>query len=139
MMRGALAGLRVRDAMTPDTTLAPGWFTVDEFMRSYVPLQRATAFPLKTFDGALDGLVTLAQLSKVGAEERQSRRVRDVGVGLDAVAKASPGESVTSVLDRFLPSDEDQMLVIDGGQLVGTLSPADITRALGGRKVRASS
>jgi Zn-dependent protease/CBS domain-containing protein len=139
MMRGALAGLRVRDAMTPDTTLAPGWFTVDEFMRSYVPLQRATAFPLKTFDGALDGLVTLAQLSKVGAEERQSRRVRDVGVGLDAVAKASPGESVTSVLDRFSPSDEDQMLVIDGGQLVGTLSPADITRALGGRKVRASS
>jgi predicted transcriptional regulator len=55
------------------------------------------------------------------------------------VAKASPGESVTSVLDRFSPSDEDQMLVIDGGQLVGTLSPADITRALGGRKARASS
>jgi Zn-dependent protease/CBS domain-containing protein len=139
MMRGALAGLRVRDAMTPDTTLAPGWFTVDEFMRSYVPLQRATAFPLKTFDGALDGLVTVGQLSRVGPEERQSRLVRDVGIGLDAVAKASPGESVTSVLDRFSPSDEDQMLVIDGGQLVGTLSPADINRALGGRKSRASS
>jgi Zn-dependent protease/CBS domain-containing protein len=139
MMRGALAGLRVRDAMTPDTTLAPGWLTVDEFMRSYVPLQRATAFPLGTFDGALDGLVTLAQLSRVGPEERRSRRVRDIGIGLDAVAKASPGESVTSVLDRFSPSDADQMLVIDGGQLVGTLSPADITRALGGRKARASS
>jgi len=139
MMRGALAGLRVRDAMTPDATLAPGWITVDEFMSSYVPLQRATAFPLKTFDGALDGLVTLAQLSGVAPEERQSRRVRDVGVGLDAVAMASPGESVTSVLDRFSPAAEDQMLVIDGGQLVGTLSTADITRALGGRKARPSS
>jgi len=139
MMRGALAGLRVRDAMTPDATLAPGWITVDEFMSSYVPLQRATAFPLKTFDGALDGLVTLAQLSGVAPEERQSRRVRDVGVGLDAVAMASPGESVTSVLDRFSPAAEDQMLVIDGGQLVGTLSTADITRALGGRDARPSS
>jgi len=139
MMRGALAGLRVRDAMTPDTTLAPGWITVGEFMRSYVPVQSATAFPLKTLDGALDGLVTLAQLSRVAPEERQSRRVRDVGVGLDAVAMASPAESVTSVLDRFSASEEDQMLVIDGGQLVGTLSTADITRALGGRKARASS
>ena len=136
MIRGALAGLRVGEAMTPDATLAPGWITVDEFMRSYVPLQRATAFPLKTFDGALDGLVTLAQLARVAPEERQSRRVRDVGIGLDAVAKASPGEVVTSVLDRFSRSDDGQMLVIDGGQLVGTLSPADITRALAGRRRR---
>jgi len=130
MMRGALAGLRVGDAMTPDATLAPGWITVDEFMRSYLPGQRATAFPLKTFDGALDGLVTLAQLTQVTQEERQSRRVRDDGIGLDEVAKASPGEPVTAVLDRFSPSNDGQMLVIDGGQLVGRLSPADITSAL---------
>ena len=139
MMRGALAGLRVRDAMTPDATAAPGWITVDEFMRSYLPGRGATAFPLKTFDGALDGLVTLAQLSQVAPNERQSRRVRDVGIGIDEVAKASPGEPVTAVLDRFSPSDEGQMLVIDGGQLVGTLSPADITRALTGRRRPASS
>ena len=139
MMRGALAGLRVRDAMTPDASVAPGWITVDEFMRSYLPGQRATAFPLKTFDGALDGLVTLGQLAQVSPDERLSRRVRDVGIGMDEVAKASPGEPVTSVLDRFSPSDEGQMLVIDGGQLVGTLSPADITRALAGRRRPASS
>ena len=136
MMRGSLAGLRVGDAMTPDATLAPGWITVDEFMRTYVPVQRATTFPLKTFDGALDGLVTLAQLTQVAPEERLSRRVRDVGTGIDEVAKASPGEPVTSVLDRFSTSDESQMLVIDSGQLVGTLSPADITRALEGRRRR---
>lgn len=135
MMRRALTGLRVGDAMTPDATLVPGWITVDEFMRSYVlPGQRATAFPLKTFDGALDGLVTLAQLTHLTPEERQSRRVRDVGVGMDQVAKASPAEPVTSVLDRFSTSDEGQMLVIDGGKLVGRLSPADITRVLSGRR-----
>ena len=135
MMRRALTGLRVGDAMTPDATLVPGWITVDEFMRSYIlPGQRATAFPLKTLDGALDGLVTLAQLTHVTPEERQSRRVRDVGVGMDQVAKASPAEPVTSVLDRFSTSDEGQMLVIDGGKLVGRLSPADITRVLSGRR-----
>jgi Zn-dependent protease len=139
LMRGALAGLRVRDAMTPETTVAPGWITVAEFMRSYLPGQRATAFPLKTFDGALDGLVTLGQLTQVAPDERQARRVRDVGVGIDQVAKASPGEAVTSVLDRFSPSEDGQLLVIDRGQLVGTLSPADITRALSGWRRRPAS
>jgi CBS domain-containing protein len=135
LMRGALAGLRVGDVMTPDPTVAPGWITVDEFMRSYLPGQRAIAFPLKTFDGDLDGLVTLHRLAQVAPEERRSRRVRDCGTGMAEVAKASPNEQVIAVLDRFQPSDEGQMLVLDGGKLVGTLSPTDVTRALKLRRV----
>jgi Zn-dependent protease len=137
MMRGALGGLRVGDVMSRDPTVAPGWITVDEFMRSYAPLQTAGAFPLKTFDGALDGLVTLARLAKVPQEERHVRRVREFGVAMDQLAQASPGEPVMVVLDRFAKSD-GQMLVIDGGKLVGTLSTSDLTRALG-RAVRVSS
>ena len=69
------------------------------------------------------------------AEERHTRRVRDFGTGMDEVAKASPGEPVVAVLDRFSPSDDGQVLVIDGGgNLVGMLSPSDITRALGGAR-----
>jgi CBS domain-containing protein len=49
---------------------------------------------------------------------------------MDEVAKAAPGEPVTAVLDRLSPSNEGQMLVIDGGRLVGMLSPGDIARAL---------
>ena len=135
LMRGALAGLRVGDVMTPDPTVAPGWITVDEFMRSYLPGQRAIAFPLKTFDGDLDGLVTLHRLAQVAPEERSSRRVRDFGTGMAEVAKASPNEQVIAVLDRFPQSDEGQMLVLDGGKLVGTLSPTDVTRALRSRRV----
>ncbi len=123
--------------MSRDPTVAPGWITVDEFMRSYAPLQTAGAFPLKTFDGALDGLVTLARLAKVPQEERHVRRVREFGVAMDQLAQASPGEPVMVVLDRFAKSD-GQMLVIDGGKLVGTLSTSDLTRALG-RAVRVSS
>ena len=130
LMRGALSGLRVGDVMSRDPTTAPGWITVDEFMRSYVPMQHATAYPIKDFDGALDGLVTLARLAQVPPEERHLKRVRDVGTGMNEVAKASPGEPVTAVLDRFSPADDGQMLVMDGGELVGLLSPGDITRAL---------
>jgi Zn-dependent protease len=132
MMRGALGGLRVGDVMSRDPSVAPGWITVDEFMRSYAPGHQAGVYPLKTFDGELDGLVTLARLAQVPQEDRHVRRVRDFGTGMDQVAQASPGEPLTAVLDRFAASDDGQMLVIDGGTLVGTLSTTDITRALGG-------
>jgi Zn-dependent protease len=130
LLRSALSGLRVGDVMSRDPAIAPGWITVDEFMRSYLPGQNATAYPIKSFDGALDGLVTLARLAQVPQDERHLRRVRDVGTGMDEVAKAAPGEPVTEVLDRLSPSNEGQMLVIDGGRLVGMLSPGDIARAL---------
>ena len=131
MMRGALDGLRVGDVMSRDPTVAPGWITVDEFMRSYAPGTHASVYLLKTFDGAFDGLVTQARLAQVPQAERHVRRVRDFGTAMDHVAQASPGEPLTSVLDRFASSDGDQMLVMDGGKLVGTLSATDITRALG--------
>ena len=131
LMRGALRGVRVGDVMSRDPIVAPGWITVDEFMRTYVPAQHAGVYPLKTFDGALDGLVTLSRLAQVPPDERRVRRVRDFGRGIDEVAKASPGELLTAVLDRLSAADDGQILVVDGGKLVGMLSPADITRALG--------
>ena len=131
MMRGALGGLRVGDVMSRDPTVAPGWITVDEFMRSYAPARQAEVYPIRTFDGALDGLVTVATLSQVPADERRVRRVRDFGTAMDQVAQASPREQLTAVLDRFSGLEDGQMLVMDDGKLVGMLSPADITRALG--------
>jgi CBS domain-containing protein len=139
LLRGALSGLRVGDVMSRDPTTAPGWITVDEFTRSYVPMHRAIAYPIKTFDGELDGLVTLARLAQVPPEERHVKRVRDVGTGMNEVPKASPGEPVTAVLDRFSPADGGQMLVMDGGELVGLLSPGDITRALKAARADAKS
>jgi Zn-dependent protease len=130
LLRGALSGLHVGDVMSRDPATAPGWITVDEFMRSYPQGPNVTAYPIKNFEGAVDGLVTVARLARVPQEERHLRRVRDVGTGIDQVAKAAPGEPVTAVLDRFTPSNEGQMLVIDGGELVGLLSPGDIQRAL---------
>jgi Zn-dependent protease len=131
LMFEALEGLRVGDLMSRDPMVAPGWITVEEFLRSYVlPGRQSIAYPLKTFDGALDGLVTLTRLAHVPLDARHFTRVRDVGTGMDQVAQASSGEPVTAVLDRVGRSEEGQVLVIDGGRLVGLLSPTDITRAL---------
>jgi Zn-dependent protease len=135
LAQGALAGLRVSDVMSRDPMVAPGWITVEEFMRTYLPIQRAAAYPLKTFDGALDGLVTLTRLAEVPHEHRRSTRVRDVGVGLDVIPTATPGEPVAAILNRFA-SGEGHVLVLDAGRLVGLVTPADITRVLGEAAMR---
>jgi CBS-domain-containing membrane protein len=129
LMHGALAGLRVSDVMSRDPMVAPGWITVDEFMRTYLPMQRASAYPLKTFEGDADGMVTLTRLAEVPEERRRATRVRDVGVRLDEVPQAAPGEPVAAVLGRFASGDGN-VLVLDGGKIVGLLTPADITRVL---------
>ena len=137
LLLGALSGLRVADVMSRDPVVAPGWITVDEFMRSYLPTQRAAAYPTRTFDGVLDGLVTLTRLVEVPPEQRPATRVRDVGVGLDQLAQAAPGESVSAVIPRFARSTDGQVLVVDGGRLVGVISPSDITRVLAAAGARA--
>jgi Zn-dependent protease len=131
LLLGALSGMRVADVMSRDPVVAPGWITVDEFMKTYIPTQRAAvAYPLRSFDGVLDGMVTLTRLAEVPPEQRHATRVRDVGVGLDQVARAAPSEPVSAVVGRFARSADGQVLVVDGGRLVGLLSPTDITRAL---------
>jgi Zn-dependent protease len=76
--------------------------------------------------GALTGLLVRDVMSR----DLTATRVRAQGTGLDEVAKAAPGEQVTEVLDRFSAAADGQILVIDQGELVGLLSPSDITRAL---------
>ncbi len=136
LMRGALAGVRVGDVMTRDPAVVPGWITVEEFLRTYLTAGGLVAFPIRTFDGALDGLATLGRLVRVPEHERQATRVRDVSMPIESVAKAAPGEPVTSVLERFSAADDGQVLVIDGGRLVGMLSPTDVTRALATSRAR---
>jgi len=80
--------------------------------------------------GALSGLL----VEDVMSRDLTTARVRDVGTGLDEVARAAPGEPVTEVLDRLSGAAGGQILVIDGGELVGLLSPSDIARALRGNQ-----
>lgn len=131
LMHGALAGLLVSDVMKRDPVVAPGWITIEEFMRTYLPIERAAAYPLKTFDGALDGMVTLTRLAEVPPEARRTTRVRDVGICLNETQTAGPGEPAAAILNRFTSGD-GLLLVMERGLLVGVVTPADITRVLGG-------
>lgn len=76
-MRQLLSDVLVRDVMTSQPRTAPAWFTVDEFIQRYVLGAPHSAYPIASLDGTIEGLVTLAQLRQVPADERTSTRIGD--------------------------------------------------------------
>jgi Zn-dependent protease len=129
--RAALASIRVRGVMTPDPVVAPGWLTVAAFLEDYAFRYRATAFPVRSMDGALEGLVTLARLDALPASQRDTTTVAAVACPQAEVPTADPKELLVDVLPRLSAGcAEGRALVIDQGRLVGILSSTAIVGTL---------
>ncbi|MET9324428.1 site-2 protease family protein [Streptomyces sp. NPDC003038] len=132
-LRGALAGVSVRQLMSEDPVTVPAGLTIEEFLaRAPFGHYRHTAFPVVAADGAPVGLVTAARIDRVPRDQRHSVTIGEVMCPLDGVAIASPGESVSDVLPRLASAEERRVLVLDpvGGGLVGIVSDSDVNRAL---------
>jgi Zn-dependent protease/CBS domain-containing protein len=129
-LKHVLAGVRVLDVMSRDPQTAPGWFTVDAFVRQYVMGRPHSAYPVSGFDGGIIGLITLAQLRAVPADRRYQTRVGDVAVPMDRVPKATPSDLLLDVIGRLSPLTGGRVLVFENNRLVGMLTRADLTRTL---------
>jgi Zn-dependent protease/CBS domain-containing protein len=129
LTRDALGGLRVAEVMSPRPIVAPGWITAGEFIERYLLGSRHSAYPVEGFDGAIAGLVTLAQLRRVPPAQRDTTRLVDIAISIPDVAIAAPRDSLVSLLDRLTPDAGGRALVFDHGELVGILTPTDVARA----------
>ncbi|MCB5181936.1 site-2 protease family protein [Streptomyces antimicrobicus] len=132
-LRGALAGISVRQIMTPDPVTVPADATVERFLQA-APFghHRHTAFPVVGPDGAPVGLVTVARIDRTPGPRRSSTTVAEVMAPLDEVATARPDEPIGDVLPRLQAAGENRLLVLspDGRALLGIVSHTDINRAV---------
>jgi CBS domain-containing protein len=137
LIRQALSGIKVREVMTPNPTEAPDNISVEDALHSYVLASRHSTFPTHDAGGRLSGLLTLAAVKNVAPEDRATTLIKDVACPLDSVSTADPADPVTNLLGALDGCSEGRTLVVDGGRLVGIISPSDISmllqRSLGGR------
>ena len=135
VFRGGLALLRVADVMTPTTTLAPAWLTVEALLRDQAagwhPAGAPAAIPLRGFDGQPAGVVTVAALESVPPAQRHLVRAGELAVPAWAVAVARPDEPASGLLGR-LHGGSGVAVVVAGGELVGVVTQAQVARAVAG-------
>jgi Zn-dependent protease len=128
-LQRSLAGVRVADVMVPDPITAPDWITVDDFVARFANLHRATAYPVRDFNGQLSGLLILHDVSAVAPPSRGGTQLRAIARPLHAVAIARPQDALI-VLQQVDDPATAYVLVKDGDRLVGLASPEDIRRAI---------
>ncbi|MFJ9582511.1 site-2 protease family protein [Streptomyces acidicola] len=126
-LRGVLAGVPVRDVMTPEPLTVPADTTIADFLTGVRYRYRHSAFPV-TDDGAAVGLVTLDSARRVSQTEAQALPVRAVMVPLSKVIVVGPESPVADLMPRMEPGPEHRVLVLDRGMLVGIVSPSDVSR-----------
>jgi hypothetical protein len=97
---------------------------------SLLVVYRFSAFPLRGPDGRLEGLVTLSRLKAVPPERRVSTTVGDIACPMSDVPVAVPEEPIVDLLGRMTEATDGRALVLVDGQLVGLVSPTDISRTV---------
>ncbi|MFB7224720.1 site-2 protease family protein [Streptomyces sp. NPDC056227] len=128
-LRGVLASVPVRDAMTPEPFTVSANTTVAGFLTGSRYRYRHSAFPV-TDEGAPVGLVTLGSARKVPQAEAHTVTVREVMVPLTQTTVVEPDAPLADLLPRMEPGAEHRVLVMDHGRPVAIVSLSDVSRTV---------
>ena len=133
-IRTALRSVPVSAAMTSPVVTLPDWVTVQTFLESVAPNHSFTTYPVHDASGNLTGVVRLSDLVRMPGGERAAKHLRDVARPIAEVPVTNPREDLSALIGRIGGGLEQRVLVFDGGQLVGIVSPADIARVIAVRE-----
>jgi Zn-dependent protease len=133
----ALNGVRVRDVMTSNPTTAPDSVSVARLIDEYVLRSPGSAFPLVGADGRVTGLAEMSRCKLVPPEQRAEVLARDIAEPIARIATAAPDDMLIGALART-SSAPRRLLVFDGDDLVGIVTPTDIMRNIRRAPLRAA-
>ena len=128
----ALAGVLVRDVMTPDPVTVRADATVAVVLEETFLRHHCSAFPVVDGSGWIVGLLTLRQVRDLAPTERAHRTTAQIAHPLDRVTCVGPDEPLVRILRDSAPDGAagGRMLVLDRDRLVGIVSPNDVHRAI---------
>ena len=133
-VRTALRAVPVSAAMTSPVVTLPDWVTVQTFLESVAPNHSFTTYPVHDSAGDLTGVVRLSDLVRMPTGERAAKHLKDVAHPIAGVPVTNPREDLSALIGRIGGALELRVLVFDGDQLVGIVSPADIARVIAVRE-----
>ncbi len=103
--------------------------SIDDLVHDYFLRRPFSAFPV-TDDGALEGLVTLAQVRALPRDGWHDLTVADIMSPLSEILTAGPDDPMLDVLAAMRAADSRRVLVVRGEDLLGIISATDVARWL---------
>jgi Zn-dependent protease/CBS domain-containing protein len=128
-LRDLLRGVEAEDVMAGDLLRIPPDLSLQDAVDDYFMRYDHSAFPVDEH-GRTIGLLTLRGVRRVPREQWPTRRVRDHMVPLGDQVVVVPHARMDGVLDKLQDGDAGRVLVVQDGEVVGIITPWDLTRWL---------
>ncbi len=125
-----IGGLPVGRVMSSPVLVADPDMSVAQFLHDVALVQRFSTYPLVNRTGGLVGLVTLNRLRSVPEQARAGTPLRAIACPVPEIPVARPDEPLTDLLPRLEGCSDGRAVVLDGGRVVGVVSPSDVARTL---------
>lgn len=117
LMRTLLQDVSVSDLMTSNNiAVVPGETKAGDFLQNYVRKHKLNALPVKSSSGNKTGMVS----AEDAVAAPPNARVEDLAINGDQVLH--PGDSAVKAINIMANSALQKVPVVDGGQVIGTLS-----------------
>ena len=128
-LRDMLRGVEAEDVMAGNLLRIPPDLSLQTAVDDYFMRYDHGAFPVDE-QGRTIGLLTLRGVRRVPREQWPTRRVRDLMVPLGDQVVVAPHARMDVVLGKLQDSEAGRVLVVQAGEVVGIITPTDLTRWL---------
>jgi Zn-dependent protease/CBS domain-containing protein len=124
-----LRRVEAEDVMAGDLLRIPPELSLQDAVDDYFMRYDHGAFPVDE-GGRTIGLLTLRGVRRVPREQWPTRRVRDHMVPLSDQVVVAPDARMDGVLGKLQEGETGRVLVVQDGEVVGIITPSDLTRWL---------
>ncbi|NNE72232.1 MAG: site-2 protease family protein [Acidimicrobiales bacterium] len=138
MLEGPLKSTTVAELMSPEPAVVDADETLDELVTGTALRHRHAAFPVVDADGHSTGLVTMTSVQRQPRDTWSTLTVGDLATPLTNVATPAPGDSVADLLESMAEHGGHRAIVLEDGNVVGIISPSDVTRLIAALKLAES-
>jgi Zn-dependent protease/predicted transcriptional regulator len=128
-LRDMLRGVEAEDVMAGNLLRIPPDLSLQDAVDDYFMRYDHSAFPVDE-QGRTIGLLTLRGIRRVPRDQWPTRRVRDLMVPLGDQVVVAPHARMDVVLGKLQDSEAGRVLVVQAGEVVGIITPTDLTRWL---------
>ncbi|CAN5712519.1 site-2 protease family protein [soil metagenome] len=127
----ALGNVTVGSVMRVLPPTVRTWTKIAELVETRLRPGSTQAVPVMDFDDHLAGVVTIAEVTKVPANDWPTTTAGQIATPVTTVSTSTPGERVVDLMERLPTAAMTHTAVLDPeGRFVGLIGPNELRRAI---------